>query len=146
KIIDVEPRALTYSYVRGEKPREIVFIGSCSWLGDCGHKLDPGAGAKFKEHFVANGNPILNGLITDSIDAKPYIDKWGSWISGYGPIKNAKGEVVGAVGVDFEASYVFQVQQTVLDSTIPAFVITYVVLFVLVLGFARLFTRPVIRL
>jgi HAMP domain-containing protein len=147
KIIDVEPRALTYSYVRGEKPREIIFIGSCSWLGDCGHKLDPGAGAKFKEHYIANSNPILNGLVAESIDAKqPYTDKWGSWISGYAPIKNARGESVGAVGVDFEASYVFQVQQAVLDSTLPAFVITYAILFVLVLGFSRIFTRPVIRL
>jgi sensor histidine kinase regulating citrate/malate metabolism len=34
----------------------------------------------------------------------PYRDSWGEWISGYAPIKNEQGTVVGIVGVDVATS------------------------------------------
>ena len=40
-----------------------------------------------------------------------YSDGFGNWISGYAPIKNSSGVIVGALGVDFEADYVAQVRQ-----------------------------------
>lgn len=35
---------------------------------------------------------------------QPYSDKWGTFISGYAPIKNSKDEFVGVVGADMNAS------------------------------------------
>jgi len=36
-------------------------------------------------------------------DSQPYSDRWGTFISGYAPIKNEKGKTVGIVGVDLAA-------------------------------------------
>lgn len=76
----------------------------------------------------------------------PYTDKWGSWVSAYAPIANSKGELVGAMGMDFRADYVVQVQQAIRDRVVIAFAITYTTLFVLVFMISRTLTRPVITL
>jgi hypothetical protein len=34
----------------------------------------------------------------------PYKDSWGEWISGYAPIKNGNGDIVGLVGIDTATS------------------------------------------
>ena len=39
------------------------------------------------------------------VDDVPYSDKWGQFYSAYSPIFNSKGEVVGIVGVDFNAKW-----------------------------------------
>jgi hypothetical protein len=44
----------------------------------------------------------INGIST--ADEKPYIDKWGSFISGEAPIYDANGNVVAIFGVDRLAS------------------------------------------
>ena len=39
-----------------------------------------------------------------SADPEPYEDQWGSFVSGYAPFFDAAGKLVGAVGVDWDAS------------------------------------------
>ncbi|HPH96841.1 MAG TPA: HAMP domain-containing protein [Anaerolineaceae bacterium] len=135
----LEPRATPYTYVPGSAPDEVLFVGdflrisqpdrSTSWLEPYPGVVDMPEG--FKRQFFK-----------DEI----YTDEWGSWISGYGPIKNAKGEVVGGLGIDFEAAYVYQVQKSILDSMLLAFIITYAVLFLLVYFVSQFFTRSIVRL
>lgn len=50
---------------------------------------------------------IPKGLIEPTADKKVTIDDWGSWISGYAPITNNKGQVIGIVGVDISADTMF---------------------------------------
>ncbi|MBC7812327.1 MAG: hypothetical protein H7175_14320 [Burkholderiales bacterium] len=76
----------------------------------------------------------------------PYEDQYGQWISGYGAIKNSNGDVVGVVGIDYNAAYYFAVRQSVADAAIPAFIITYVVLFAAVWTIAFVITRPIAKL
>ena len=75
-----------------------------------------------------------------------YGDKFGRWVSAYTPIKNSDGELVAAIGVDFQADYVEQVRQSISDRMLTALGVTYSILFVLVFGVSQYFTRPIVDL
>ena len=81
-----------------------------------------------------------------AIGAAVGTDQWGSWVSAYAPIKDSSGAVVGALGVDYHADYVTQVQQNLLSKFIPPILVTYLALVVLVFLVSRVLTRPLSRL
>lgn len=137
---EIEPRANTYSYVKGPQDREVL------WVGDVFRKIHPEEATKFLEPYTPSQDFMLMGLETSATRLVPYRDKWGSWISAYGPIKNSKDEPVGAVGVDYSAEYVAQVQSAIRSSLLTAFLVTYGSLFVLVFVLSRWLTRPIVRL
>jgi hypothetical protein len=141
----IEPRAYPYTYVKGDKPNEMLFINDILVI------TDPERRAGFRESYIAeddNGQPlpVLSGLITTTFRTTPYTDKWGSWISVYAPISNSKGEEVGALGIDFRADYVFKVQEPIRTGVAVAIVITYPSLFLLVLLVSGGLSRPIIAL
>lgn len=136
----IEPRANTYSYVKGPQDREVL------WVGDVFRKIHPEEATKFLEPYTPSQDFMLMGLETAATRLVPYRDKWGTWISAYGPIKNSKGEAVGAVGVDYSAEYVSQVQNALRSSLLAAFLVTYGSLFVLVFLLSRFLTRPIVKL
>jgi HAMP domain len=72
-----------------------------------------------------------------------YRDQWGRWVSAYAPVYDAGGTAVAAVGVDFEANYVDDVQKAIGDKVFIAFAITYASLFALIYLFSRALTRPI---
>ena len=61
-------------------------------------------------------------------------------------MQNAQGENVGAIGVDFEADYVNEVRQAILDKIMLAFGVTYLILFVLVYLASGALTGPIMNL
>lgn len=137
----IEPRASLFTYVRGEEQNELIFITSH------GAVQDPPFGAQFREHYIAgNPGPNYRGLTQTTRETKPYTDEFGSWISGYTPVRNSNGDVVAGLGIDFKADYVAQVQQAIIDNIVVAFAITYALLFALVFIVSKLFTTPIITL
>jgi HAMP domain-containing protein len=136
---NIEPRANPYTYIKGEKPNEVLFIGDILVI------TNPDNSAAFRESYISKGG-MWGGLTGLNKKLTPYTDKWGSWVSAYAPITDSKGEKVGAMGMDFRADYVFQVQQAIRDKVVVAFAITYTTLFVLVFMISRTLTRPVITL
>jgi HAMP domain-containing protein len=143
RVEQVEPRAKVYTYIKGEQPKEVIFIGSG------GAVLDPPFGAQFLEHYTSSGLGVANlltGLDHVGVDPEIYDDEWGSWISGWGPITDSRGEKVGGIGVDFSASYVLEVQQGIRNSMFAAFAITYVTLFALVFLISQVLTQPIVTL
>lgn len=153
---DIEPRAMLYTYVAGDEPNELVFITSN------GAMFDPPFGATFRESWVTeHAGPNLAGLANPTLQTDnrescthglegcklaPYEDEWGQWVSAFSPVSDSQGEVVAALGIDFRADYVRQVQDSIMQQTFLAFVITYGVLFALVLLLSNFFTRPVVAL
>jgi HAMP domain-containing protein len=136
----IEPRAYPYTYIKGEdtpEKRENLFIVDYLQIAD------PARAAGFRESWKVGGGESRLGLERLTFKLEPYTDKWGSWVSAYTPIVDARGEVVGALGLDFRADYVYQVQRQILDSIAAAFAITYLVLFVLVFFLSRALTRPI---
>ena len=141
-VYNLEPRAFgTYTYVHGTSPNEVL------WIGDDYRVVRPQTATKFKESYTPGlGSAILQGFTKDTVNMNIYQDQWGEWASAYGPIKNSKGQVVGAVGIDFKADYVRQVQQGILNSVVLAFGVTYLGLFILVYFASRILTAPLANL
>jgi HAMP domain-containing protein len=144
----LDPRASLYTFVAGPGSREITFIGSSGALDQ------PPTGAQFQQicteapddcgDLSQNLEAISQGHVVDQTDI--YSDGFGNWISGYIPIRNASGATVGALGVDFQADYVAQVRQSILNSVFVAFILAYTVLFVTVWFISRTLSKPIISL
>lgn len=139
-INEVEPRANTYSYVKGPNDREVL------WVGDVFRKIHPDEATKYMESYTPSQDFMLMGLAETATRLDSYSDKWGTWISAYGPIRNSKGEAVGAVGVDYDAGYVAEVQNGIRSNMVTAFLVTYLILLVLVFLLSRFLTRPIVKL
>jgi len=153
----VEPRASLYTYIKGEKPGEIIFI--TSW-GACLPDPDWNQFAKFRTSYDVNTGPNLAGFDQVVFQTKTgwcgyddptctpniYGDKFGSWVSAYAPIRNSSGEAVAALGIDFTSTYVNEVRQKILNSIYLAFSVTYIILLLLVYFVSQILTRPMVGL
>jgi len=143
-----EPRATLYTFIAGPGDHAITFIGSSSATAN------PPSGAKFFEvctdapHDCGDLTPNLQAISSGQLvnQTQIYSDKFGDWISGYLPVRNSNGEVVGALGVDFRADYVQQVRTAILNTVGIAFVLTYAFLFATVWLISRTFSEPIIKL
>jgi adenylate cyclase len=84
---------------------------------------------------------LLAGFVAPSVDSDFTTDEWGTVLSGYAPVKDSTGAVVGLVGVDMDSSRVIQ-RQDFIGNTI--FVI--IGIGTLIAGiFVALFSRTIIR-
>ena len=145
QVTEIEPRAQLYTWVKGPEENQVIFIGSS------GAVQNPPFGVKFLEPRISKGS-LVKGLSETTlklVDEKGnfgYHDEFGYWISGRVPITNQAGEKVGALGIDFHADYLLEVQRAILDRVVLAFGVTYAVLFLLVLLLSSALTRPISRL
>jgi|GEM_PF-493897 len=53
------------------------------------------------EIYPEKVNEMLEGFIRPAVDSKIYTDKWGSFLSGYSPLKNGQGRFL--IGIDMRA-------------------------------------------
>ena len=141
-VTEIDNRAALYSYVKGEQLNEVIFIGSI------GAVADPPWGAKFRESFIPTYRPdtIINGLKETTLLLSIYKDQWGSWISGYTPIRNSKGEIVGGLGADYSAAYVLDVQKSIRDKVVLALVLINAIVFLFVYYISSTLTKPITHL
>lgn len=134
-------RVLLYTYVATDEDGIVEFVGSSSALND------PPSGAEFRESYRPQSGAMRDGLNRTTVNVNnPISDPWGIWVSGFTPIHNSQGEIVGAVGVDMRDTTVVALQNRIEDAVAPAFLITYVVLFVAVYLISYGITRPIINL
>lgn len=70
-----------------------------------------------------------------------YTDDWGTFLSGYAPLKDRQGNIIGTVGVDIEAKEVIKSQNFINVSTYIIFI--FLILFMLV--FIEYLTSAIIR-
>lgn len=141
----IDPRSNAYTMVRGDEENEFAIVTNAAAL------VDPENSAGFMSLFTLDDVPpefaaLFDGTSETWVLDEPYEDQWGTWISGYRAIHDSAGEVIGVLGTDFRAEYLFEVQQQVRDAAVPAFVITYVVVFATVYVFSTFLTRPISRL
>lgn len=140
----VEPRAWPYLAVPGEGEQGILYVVDLYALYD----IERAAPFLYKAE-ASNREKALKDFtlrVNDKGVFDTYQDDWGRWVSAYGPVKNASGESVGLIGVDFQANYVDQVQRSILGSVFIAFAVTYAALFVLVFAVSGTLTQPILKL
>jgi methyl-accepting chemotaxis protein len=138
-IHNIEPRANPYSYVAGYEPSEILFVG------DFLRYSQPENATLFLESYPEVVD-MITGLSSFYYSDEIYTDDWGSWVSAYGPILNSSGKVVGGVGVDFQADYVFAVQKEIKQRILLPLSIAYLALLLLIILVSIIFTRPAVML
>jgi hypothetical protein len=138
----VSPNTKLYTYVKGPGETEIIAIGST------GYFREPRGGFKFCEIYNKAGNSLIHNGLTGRYDRWEVYDDatFGKWITTYAPIHDSNGQIVGAIGVDIGADYLYEVRQSILWSGAIAFVISYILIFLLVYWLSGLLTRPIVSL
>jgi HAMP domain-containing protein len=138
----IEPRSLPYTFIATGEGREVY------WIGDIFRELPERQDDKtaFKEFYDSEDSLLYDGLTTVIIRPKPYEDDWGQWISAYGPIYNSQGEIVGGMGIDFDASHWFEVKEKVQQGIAVALIVGYISLAIFVMLLANFLTRPIRQL
>jgi methyl-accepting chemotaxis protein len=111
------------------------YANMMAWLISV-HSLDPHASP-----YTYVPGPDGTGQPSSQATANPLFI-----VDAYAPIKDSSGAVVGALGVDYRADYVTQIEQNILARFIPPILVTYLVLVVLVFLVSRVLTRPLRRL
>ncbi len=136
----IEPQTRIYTYIKGIEEGEVIAIGST------GYFREPRGGFRFCQRYTSTSSNIYNGL-TAQVDAwTPYTDSFGSWITSYTPIIDDNGNAIGAIGIDIEASYIKEVRDNILRNGAIAFVLSYILIFLLVFWLSGFLTRPIIGL
>jgi HAMP domain-containing protein len=138
----IEPRSLPYTFIPTGEGREVY------WIGDIFRELPERQDDKtaFKDTYDSADSSLYDGLTETIIRTEHYTDQWGNWISAYGPIYNSQGEVVGGMGIDFDASHWFEVKEKVQQGIAVALIVGYISLAIFVMLLANFLTRPIRQL
>jgi adenylate cyclase len=70
---------------------------------------DPGAA--IDEIYEDAGEALFLGFNKPTVEKDYVVDKWGTLLSGFAPIKDLKGKIIGIVGVDMSANTVIEKQE-----------------------------------
>ncbi|MBU0613689.1 HAMP domain-containing histidine kinase [Patescibacteria group bacterium] len=88
--------------------------------------------AKIGEVYDISDCPaIADALHGPSVDSEITTDDWGSWISGYAPIYNSYGEIVGIVGTDISADELITAKKLIMSSILLTLISSFVVILIL---------------
>jgi len=98
------------------------------------------------EDYTDISPTMVKGLQQAGAETTLWTDQWGTWLSGYAPIYDAKNQPVGAVGVDMCAKNVIDLQQNIRRNTLIALGVALLILIVVVGLVSNGFTRPVLAL
>jgi HAMP domain-containing protein len=137
----IEPRAWPYLWVNGESTGEIIYVA------DLSARYNPQKSALFLER---QGNVEATTKLELSTDAdghlESYTDEWGEWYSAWIPLKDSSDQIIGAVGVDFVAGEVDQIQLTIRNIVLGTFAFSYIIMFLAVFLISRIITEPILAL
>lgn len=141
QVKEFEPQAWPYLYLKGSQPDEVIFVV------DLWERYNPDKAAPF---LYADSYPDLYLGLTDLYvitDEAGHLlitsDQWGDWVSASMPVYNTAGEKVGALGVDFEATYVQETRRAVAQQVTLAFLVSYGILFVVLFFVTKMIAQPV---
>ena len=84
-----------------------------------------------------------SGVFT--ITKKPYTDEWGTFVSGFHPIKNDSGKIVGVLGLDLDVTYVMGLENNAIFSFLFSLAVILGAAAIVSLTAANSITRPIIE-
>lgn len=95
---------IKYLYTMKKKGDKLFFMVD----PDYGNEEDPGAA--IDEEYEDVNNEMLTAFEKPAVDDEFTTDKWGTLLSGYAPLYDSTGKVVGIVGVDMASDLVIAKQ------------------------------------
>lgn len=136
---NANPRAAAvYTAVKspGGNPTELLFVVSAD--------EDPETRAHLRDTYDASNAPEMieafNGI--PIADVEMGADEYGTWLSGYAPIRDRDGKTLAIVGVDMDASDVAAMQRQITLIASLVFVIAFATVFAVVFIASGMITRP----
>jgi len=126
---------IKYLYVMNKVDDQIQFLLD----PDFGNEQDPGAA--IGEAYEGTAGNLAEGFAQPAVDDNYTTDRWGTFLSGYAPIKDSQGNTIGLIGVDMAKTLVIE-KQNFIGNTI------YIVMAggILLAGiFILLFSKTIIR-
>ncbi|MFZ9629105.1 MAG: HAMP domain-containing protein [Ilumatobacteraceae bacterium] len=149
RIRSLDQQASPYTYTV-DADGTMRFVGSWGATGYPVAGTDPPDGVRLLQSVDEVVPAETIGYFTDGLEATTeqpaYTDDYGTWISAYTPLFDKAGTVVGAIGVDYEASYVNDVRQRSIRVLYPVLGLSYAALIVLVIVLSGGLTRRLGRL
>lgn len=128
-----------YTLVRSSKPSELKYI------------VDVGVNPPLIAHvgcpWDVSGHPeILNAFHHATADPLVRRDKWGTWLSGYAPIKDADNNVVAIIGLDMSIADLLQTEGNIRNSAILMMITALVLATLLSIVLSTKIARPIMQL
>jgi methyl-accepting chemotaxis protein len=127
-----------YTYKKN-KDGKIIFLVDA----DYGFSDDA---AGLMEVYEDTTDEMIKGLEVTAVDSELTTDKWGTFMSGYAPVKNSKGKIVAAVGVDMLAEKVIAKQKLVFGTIYTVIAISIALAGIIILIFSMTIIRDVKKL
>jgi adenylate cyclase len=92
-------------YVLQRKGDKIFFLADDAYLET------PDDSAKIGEEYKEYDDALVHGFTTATASPEFYTDKWGTFLSGYAPLKDETGNTVAVIGVDMAVEKVLAKQK-----------------------------------
>ena len=126
---------IKYIYTMRKNGEDLEFLVDA----DYANEDDPGG--KIGEKYEDTTETMFAGFSGPAVENEFSTDKWGTLLSGYAPIKDSQGDVIGIVGVDMTSDRVIE-KQNFIGNTIYVIMGVGVLLAAL---FILLFSKTIIR-
>jgi HAMP domain-containing protein len=81
------------------------------FLVDDAYLETPDDAAKVGEEYTDYDKTLVDGFVTATASPEFYTDKWGTFLSGYAPVRDEKGNAVAVIGVDMKVEKVLDKQK-----------------------------------
>lgn len=120
-------RAVDHPYVQRVKDIAVSASEDFPWMAD---------------RMLGFSDWLAGTQIFEKREFGTYEDQFGHWVSGYIPLTNSAGEKVAAVGVDFQADTVLEVEQIVLEKTKNLFQVVYPIFLIILIILSKYFIQP----
>jgi methyl-accepting chemotaxis protein len=131
---------IKYLYTMKKSGKGIAFMVDA----DYGNSQDPGG--KINEEYDEVHERMLNAFEKPSVDEDFYTDKWGTLLSGYAPIRDTKGNVIGIVGVDMSSDLVLGKQAFIGKMVYLVITISTLLAALFIFIFSRFLTVPIVQM
>jgi HAMP domain-containing protein len=128
-------------YIMKKEESKIIFLIDDIYFST------PDKYAKIGEEYTDYEPLLLDAFDGDAVASEDfYTDEWGTFLSGYAPIKDSNGQIIAVIGLDMDIKTVLD-KQNFLNSLVY-YVILIAILFsgALVFYFSTTITKPVIKL
>lgn len=118
-----------------------------AFIVDAEYGLEDGDSAIIGEVYEDTTEVMLNSFVDYPTAEDEFVsDRWGTYLSGYAPIKNSGGEIVAALGVDMLSSTVLAKQDFIGNTIYLIIAMTVVVALLIVLYYSATMSKDIKKL
>jgi methyl-accepting chemotaxis protein len=116
------------------------------FLADDAYLATPDDFAKIGEEYADYDEALVQGFIAATASPEFYTDKWGTFLSGYAPLKDETGNTVAVIGVDMTVEKVLTKQKFIGSLLYIIIGLSIVIAGLIILFFSRTIIKDITNL